>query len=188
MQAPSLGGVRYYVAFKDDYSSFQFVFCIAQKFEALRCFKQVVATVRRDLSTAVVTLRTDRGEEFKNHHLVEFCLSEGIHQEFTAPYCPEQNGMSERDNRTIVEAVRSMLHLIGPTLQFWAEATHTAVHVLNRTGTRRHDAHMPFQMWTEHQKVFGCTACAYIPKSLRQKLDAQNQPCFFLGYCEESKA
>ena len=97
---------------------------------------KAVHAVRRQLSTAVTTLRTNRGGGFKSLDFADYCLANGIHQEFRAPYCPQQNGVIERDNRTFVEAVRSMLHYSGLPLQFWAEATYTAVYVLNRTGTR----------------------------------------------------
>lgn len=91
--------------------------------------KKAIHAVRRQLSTAVTTLRTNRGAKIKSHDFADYCLAEGIHQEFTAPFCPEQNGVSERDKRTFVEAVRSMLyHHSGLPLQI-LRGSHSYCHV-----------------------------------------------------------
>jgi hypothetical protein len=79
-------------------------------------------------------------------------------------YTPEQNGASERDNRTIVEAARSMLHTSNLPIRFWGEAVMTAGYVLNRTGTCTLEGMTPFEAWHKvkpfvaHLRVFGSDA------------------------------
>ncbi|KAI3807340.1 hypothetical protein L1987_23266 [Smallanthus sonchifolius] len=83
-------------------------------------------------SIGVRRIRSDNGSEFKNGNIGFFCLQKGIHHEFSAPYVPQQNGVAERKNRTLIEAARTMLADSKLPVTFWAEAVNTACHVLNR--------------------------------------------------------
>ncbi|KAI3732947.1 hypothetical protein L1987_64160 [Smallanthus sonchifolius] len=86
-------------------------------------------------SIGVRRIRSDNGSEFKNNKMCLFCLQNGIHHEFSAPYVPQQNGVAERKNRTLVETARTMLVDSKLPVTFWAEAVNTACHVLNRVLT-----------------------------------------------------
>jgi hypothetical protein len=92
-----------------------------------------------------------------------------------------------------MEAVRSLLHTGGFPPNFWAEACHTVVYTLNRTGSRLIPGNTPFTLWhgfkpsLEHLRIFGCHAYAYIDKQHRTKLDPKSHLCFFLGYCDNTK-
>ncbi|KAI3743509.1 hypothetical protein L1987_61219 [Smallanthus sonchifolius] len=77
-------------------------------------------------------IRSDNGTEFKNNLMELFCLKKGIRHEFSAPYTPQQNGVAERKNRTLIETARTMLSDAKLPVTFWAEAVNTACHVLNR--------------------------------------------------------
>ena len=189
----SLGGALYYLLFKDDYSGYRYIFCIAEKSEALRCFQTVCSDIFRDTGNHMQVFRTDGGGEFTSKKFQEYLTQQGICHEVTAPYSPEQNGFCERDNRTVMESVRSVLHTSGFPLTFWAEACHTVVHVLNRTGSRLIPGNTPFTLWfgfkpsLEHLRIFGCHAYAYIDKKQRTKLDPKSHLCYFLGYCDHTK-
>jgi transposase InsO family protein len=189
----SLGGALYYLLFKDDYSGYRYIFCLAEKSDALRCFQEVYSDIFRDTGHHMQIFRTDGGGEFTSKKF-QACLSEkGVRHEVTAPYSPEQNGLIERDNRTIMESVRSLLHTSGLPLSFWAEACHTVVYTLNRTGSRLIPGSTPFTLWygfkpsLEHFRVFGCQVYAYIDKKQRTKLDPKSHLCYFLGYCDNTK-
>jgi hypothetical protein len=119
---------------------------------------------------------------------------EGIRKELTTAYTPEQNGASERDNRTIVEAARSMVHESNLPIRFWGEAVMAAVHVLNRTGTRTLATTTPFEAWykqkpsVSHLRVFGTDAYIHVPKELCKKWEPKSRKGLFMGYSDSSKA
>lgn len=107
-------------------------------------------------------------------------------------HTPEQNETTERDNRTIVEAARTMLHSRNLPLLLWAEAVNTAVYILNRTTCVRTSGTTPYKIWTgrkpeiSHLRVFGSTAYMHIPKQFRKKLDAKAKQTVLVGYQGES--
>jgi transposase InsO family protein len=77
-------------------------------------------------------IRGDNGTEFRNVSFDEFCLEHGINQQFYAPRVPQQNGVVERKNRTLVEMVRMMLDEHRTPMRFWADAISTACYISNR--------------------------------------------------------
>ena len=83
----------------------------------------------------VKILRTDSGGEYTSNSFIKFCAEKGISHEFTVPYCPQQNGVAERMNRTIMEGARSMLYQAKLPLEFWTEACSTAVYLHIRSHT-----------------------------------------------------
>ena len=118
---------------------------------------------------------------------------EGIKHEYTIPKTPQQNGVSERMNRTLVEAVRSMLADSRLPHKFWAEALSTATYLVNRSPTKALDGKTPFEAWNgkkpnvNHLRVFGCAAFSHVSKEDRKKLDPKAKRCIFLGYGAQRK-
>jgi hypothetical protein len=110
MSQESFGKSRYFVLFKDDFSGYRIVFYIRNKSDVLACIKSLCATVQQETRNKIEKLRSDRGGEFTGTEVTEFLTSLGIRHELTCPYTLEQNGSAERENRTIVESIRSMLH------------------------------------------------------------------------------
>jgi transposase InsO family protein len=80
----------------------------------------------------VKKIRSDNGSEFKNLQVEEFLEEEGIKHEFSAPYTPQQNGVVERKNRTLIDMARTMLGEFKTPERFWSEAMNTACHTINR--------------------------------------------------------
>eukprot|EP00253_Pinus_taeda_P019494 PITA_19494 len=115
-------------------------------------------------------------------------------QQFTVPHTPQQNGVAERKNRTLVECARSMLQGKNISNVFWAEAINTAVYLKNRSPTKILELKTPFEAFygykpkVSHLRVFGCKAFAHIPKDERRKLDAKSIKCIFIGYCDKHRA
>ncbi|KAL7292522.1 hypothetical protein TKK_0014093 [Trichogramma kaykai] len=114
---------------------------------------------------------------------------QGIKHTVCVPYSPEQNGCAERANRTIVEAVRSMLHSNKDMpMSLWAEAANCAIFVLNMTGPSRINSKTPYELWYDKDiklpdlKVFGTECFSHIPKQKRQKLDKKSVKGFVVGY------
>ena len=109
----------------------------------------------------------------------DFLQSEGIHHQHTIPKTPEQNGVSERLNRTLMETVHSMLIDAKLPHKFCAEALSIAVYLRNQSSTKAVKSMTPFEAWARkkpkvgHLRVFGCDAYAHIPKDERHKLDSK---------------
>ena len=103
-------------------------------------------------------------------------------------YTPQQNGVSERKNRTVVEMEKTMLHEKGMPYQFWAEAVHTAVYLLNRCPTKALNKMTHFEAYNgrkpgiAHLKIFGSVCYVHVPVNLRHKLESNNHKCIFVGY------
>ena len=168
----SLGGALYYLLFKDDFSGYWYIFCIAEKTDALRCLQDVYHEIFRENGNHLQIFRTDGSGEFTSKNFEAYLSQQGIRHKITAPYRPEQNGFCERDNRTIMESVCSILHTSGFPPSFWAEACHTVVYTLNQTGSRLIPGNTPFtpshgfKPSLEHLRIFGCHAYAYIEKNI----------------------
>jgi transposase InsO family protein len=77
-------------------------------------------------------VRSDNGTEFKNSQIEGFLEEEGIKHEFSSPYTPQQNGVVESKNRTLLDMARTMLDEYKTSDRFWAEAVNTACYAINR--------------------------------------------------------
>lgn len=103
-------------------------------------------------------------------------------------YSPQQNGVAERKNRTVVEMAKSMLHEKGIPYEFWAEAINTAIYLLNRCPSKSLNKVTPFEAYTgrkpgiAHLKIFGSLCHMHIPSALRHKLEENSHKCIFVGY------
>ena len=193
MNTESLSGNRYFFLLIDDYRRMSWVYFLKSKSDAFETFKRFKAFVEKQSDCSIKVLRTDNGGEFCSKEFDIFCEQQGIHRELTSPYTPEQNGIAERKNRTVVEMARSMLKEKRLPDNLWAEAVATAVYLLNLSPTKAVLNMTPFEAWrgvkpsVSHLKVFGCVAYALI-KSSHQKLDKKSEKCIFIGYSLQSKA
>ena len=138
-------------------------------------------------------LHTDNGGEYTSREFCSFLKTESIRHELTISKHPEQNGVSERFNRTLVESVRSMLADAQLPQKFWAEALSTAVFLRNLSFTSTVPGMTPLQVWSgkkpsvNNLKVFGCAAYSHISKDERGKLSSKVQKYIFLGYGDVTK-
>ena len=193
MNAQSLSGAEYFVAFIDDKTRYVWTYVLKRKDQVFDCFLQWKAEVEKSTGAKLKVLRTDNGGEFTSTEFQKYLKSEGVRHELTVPKTPEQNGVAERMNRTLIETVRSMLADSQLPQKFWAEALSTAVYLRNRSPTRAVEGKTPFEAWTGQKpdvknfRVFGCVAYAHIPKDERHKLDSKAKKCIFLGYGTNTK-
>ena len=184
---------RYILLFTDDYSRKTWVYFLVEKSEAFSSFKSFKSMAEKQTSLFVKCLRIDRGGEFISNEFNEFCKHNGIKRQMTTAYTPQQNGIAERKNRTVMNMVRSMLSDKNIPKTFWAEAVNWAVYVLNRCPTLAVRDVTPEEAWSEmkpsvdHFRVFGCIAHVHIPEERRTKLDNRSITCVLLGVSEESK-
>lgn len=194
MQVNSIGGSRYFLLLKDDYSHFRFVYFMKQKSEVTNIIKNFVMRMEREKKHNIRVLRSDNGTEFVNAELKQFFDKMGIEHQKTVPYTPEQNGCAEREMRTVVESARTMIYAKNMDLMFWAESVNFAVYVLNCTGTSSVVDQTPYDLWHEKTanvdrfRVFGCDVFVHIPKEKRRKWDAKAMKYIFVGYDVNTKA
>ena len=149
--------------------------------------------VEQSTGKRLKVLRSDNGGEYTSKEFEEHLKSNGIVHQRTIPKCPEQNGTAERQNRTLMEMVRSMLASSKLPRRFWAEALNTATYLRNRCPTRALEGITPVELLTGnkpmvgHLKVFGCAAYCHVPNDEQRKLDSKSRKCIFLGYSENQK-
>ena len=99
----------YFITFIDDFSRFGHVYLISHKSKALDCFIRYLNKVENQLEHKVKTLRTDHGGEYLSDQFKTMCNEKGIIRQLTIPGTPQQNGVAERRNRTLLEMIRSMM-------------------------------------------------------------------------------
>lgn len=164
-----------------------------KKSEAFNVFKSFKANVENETGKTIKSFRTERGGEYCSKGFEEFCGTHGIRKELTTAYTPQQNGVSERKNRTILNMVRSLLARGKVPKTFWPEAVNWSIHILNRSPTFAVQNMTPEEAWSgrkpavDHFKIFGCVGYAHIPDEKRKKLDDKSEKCVFLGVSEASK-
>ncbi|CAA7030319.1 unnamed protein product [Microthlaspi erraticum] len=164
--------------------------CKLAKDEALEKFKVYKTEVELQQSNLIKKLRTDRGGEYYDP---AYFQSVGIIHEVTAPYTPQQNGVSERKNRVLKEMVNSMLSYSGLSDGFWGEGMLTACYLLNRVPNKRNKI-TPYELWYKKKpnlnylRVWGCRAVVRLPQPKIRTLGERGIDCIFIGYAEHSKA
>lgn len=193
MKTVSPGGAKYVVTFIDDYSRYIFAYFMAQKSQVVDKFVEFKAMVENQLNAKIKCLRTDNGKEFVNKKMISKCVHAGIVHQTTVPYTPQQNGLAERMNRTLVERARAMLEHMQVAKKWWAEALNTAVYITNRLPCAAHPDKTPYEVCfgqrpdVSHYRVFGSKGFAHIDKHKRSKFDSKAFACMFLGYSDTTK-
>lgn len=185
----SWDGNQYFVTFTDDFTHVSVVFLLRSKDEVLDRLMEYEAMATSHFGRKIGRLRCDNGGEYTGKAVKKFCKQKGIRVEYTVPYTPEQNGVSERLNRTIVEKVRAMLITSNLPKTMWGEAVFTAVYLLNRSPSVAVEGDItPYEAWNGRKpdvsklRVFGSECFVHVPKPLRKKLDAKSQKVIFVGY------
>ncbi|GKC46989.1 retrovirus-related pol polyprotein from transposon TNT 1-94 [Tanacetum coccineum] len=125
MRVASINGKKYILVIVDDYSRYTWTLFLRSKDETPKVLKDFLTMIQRNLQSIVISVRTNRGTEFLNKTLNAFFKEEGIEHQTSTPRTPEQNGVVERRNCTLVEAARTMLSASKLPLFFWAEAIAT---------------------------------------------------------------
>lgn len=158
------------------------------------CFKKFRVLVEKNSENRIKVFRSDRGGEFLSKNFISYCEEAGILRHFTAPYSPQQNGVVERRNRTVVAMTRSMLKEKQLPSTLWGEVVRHSVYLLNRVPTRALSGKTPYEAWKnkkpnlEHLRVFGCVAYMKIPSVHTKKLDDRSKAVVHLGREPGTKA
>ena len=115
----TIGGMRYFFLIVDDYSRCMWIALLKEKSEALEQFKKFKSMAEAEKGVKIKSIRSHRGGEFTSNDFKELCDKSGIKKQLTASYTPQQNGVVERKNRTIMGLVRSMLKEKELPLELW---------------------------------------------------------------------
>ncbi|MCO5609147.1 hypothetical protein L7F22_063369 [Adiantum nelumboides] len=188
MESASITGSLYFLTFIDDFSRYTTLYFLKQKSQVLTCFKEYCTLVMCQHDLPVQILRSDNGGEYVSNAFQKFCKDAGIQQQYTTPYTPQQNGVSERKYRTLVSTARAMLLTAGLSKPYWEEAVATAGYLQNRIPHTIDPQFTPYYHWfgkiptLEHLRVFGCSAYPVQVVSLRHKLYATATKMVFVGY------
>nr|GEZ41789.1 hypothetical protein [Tanacetum cinerariifolium] len=190
----SLNKKRNYLVVTDDYSRFSWVFFLATKDETSPIFKTFITGIENQLSLTGKIIRSDNGTEFKNHDLNQFYGMKGINREFSVARTPQQNGIAERKNMTLIEAARTMLADSLLPIPFWAEAVNTACYVQNKVLVTKPHNKNPYELLHGRtpsigfMRPFGCLVTILNTLDPLGKFDGKVYEGFLVGYSVSSKA
>jgi hypothetical protein len=187
-QVSSLGGSRYYVTFIDDETRKTWVYYIQQKSDVFDTFKKWKDLVENEIGKRLKCLGSDNGGEYCSKEFDDYCSYHGIRRKKTVLGTPQENGVSEMMNGTIMEHARRMRLHVGMPLQFCADVVDISIYLINRGPSRYLDGGIPKEAWTGKKvnysflKKFGCEAFVHIDKENRTKLEEKSKKCNFIGY------
>lgn len=193
MQTESIGKKRYILTLIDDYSKYTEIYFMHNKSDTEVRIKEYIAMVENKFGHKPKVFRSDRGGEYMGNEMTKFMRECGIKTQYTAPYSPQQNGVAERKNRSLVEMARCMLTDAKLPMYLWAEAVSTANFIQNCTITKG-AGKIPHEAWNGQKpnamdfQIFGTRCYVHIPTEKRRKLDNTAVEMRFIGYERGSKA
>ncbi|GJS52072.1 putative ribonuclease H-like domain-containing protein [Tanacetum coccineum] len=190
----SLMKKMYCLVVTDDYSRFTWVFFLATKDETSGILKSFITGIENLVDHKVKVIRCDNGTEFKNREMNQFCKMNGILRQYSVARTPQQNGVAEKRNRTLIKAARTMLADSKLPTTFWAEAVNTACYVQNRVLVVKPYNKTPYELFhgrtptLSFMRPFRCHVIILNTIDHLGKFDGKADEGFFVGYSLNSKA
>jgi transposase InsO family protein len=190
----SIGGSKYCLVIVDDYSRFTLVFFLQEKSQTQETLKGFLRRAQNQFGLRIKKIRSDNGMEFKNSQIEGFLKDEGIKQEFSYPYPPQQNGVVERKNRTLLDMARTMLDEYKTPDWFWAEAINTACYSINRLYLHRILKKTSYELLTgkkpnvSYFRVFGSKCFILVKRGRKPKFAPKDVEGFLLRYDSNTRA
>jgi transposase InsO family protein len=183
----SMGGKWYVLVIIDDYSCYSWVFFLESKDQVFEHFRLLALRLNNEHPNCLKAIRSDNETEFRNASFDRFCLEHDIEQQFFASRVPQQNGVVERKNRTLVEMTRTMLNEHGTPRRFWANAISIACYVSNQIFLRSILLLTPFELRfgrkssVSHFISFGCKYFV-LKRGNLDKFESRSFDGILLGY------
>ncbi|GJR23559.1 putative ribonuclease H-like domain-containing protein [Tanacetum coccineum] len=190
----SLNHKWYCLVVTGDFSRFTWTFFQNAKSETSRILRNFITEIENLKDLKVKIIRCDNGGEFRNREMDEFYSRKGIKREFNNARTPQQNGVAERRNRTLIEAARTMLADARLPVTFWAEVVNTACYVQNRVLVNKSQKKTPYELFNGRSpaigflRPFGCHVMILNTLDHLGKFDAKGDEGYFVGYSLNSKA
>ncbi len=188
----SLGGGSYVLVLIDEYTNYTWAHIIKNKSDVAEQLKQWKLQVENESEYKIKYIRCDNGGEFKNKVLNDLWTGSGVIIEYTAAHTPEQNGKSERMNRTIFDKVRTIMYDSKIESELWAQAVDTVVYTLNRVTSKCTPHHTPYELYynskpdASNLHVFGCLALVH-RFDTHSKIEPKAIECQFVGYTNNDR-
>jgi hypothetical protein len=167
---------------------------LQDKSETQGTLKRFLRRAQNEFELKVKKIRSDNGSEFKNLQVEEFLEEEGIKHEFSSPCTPQQNGVVERKNRTLIDMARTMLGEFKTPERFWSEAVNTACHAINRLYLHCLLKKTSYELLTGNKpnvsyfRVFGSKCYILVKKGRYSRFAPKAVEEFLLGYDSNTKA
>jgi hypothetical protein len=190
----SIGKSKYCLVIVDDYSRFTWVFLLQEKSQPQDTLKGFLRRAQNEFSLRIKKIRSDNGTEFKNSQIEVFLEEEDIKHEFSSPYTPQQNGVVERKNRTLLDMARTMFDEYKTPVRFWAEAINTACYSINRLYLHRILKKTSYELLTgkkpnvSYFRVFGSKCFILVKRGRKSKFAPKAVEGFLLGYDSNTRA
>nr|GEZ08007.1 hypothetical protein [Tanacetum cinerariifolium] len=184
----SITNKYYCLVIIDEFTRFSWVFFLTHKNETFRILEEFITLVENQFNHRVKCIRCDNGTDFKKVNLITLCATKGIKRDYSNARTPQQNGVTERKNRTLIEAARTMLTI------FWTEAVATACYVLNRVLVAKRHNKTPYELLTGDKpaigylKPFGCQVTILNTSDYLGKFDEKADEGYIVGYSITGKA
>jgi hypothetical protein len=190
----SIGGSKYCLVIVDYYSRFTWVFFLQEKSQTQETLKGFLRRAQNEFGLRIKKIRSDNGTEFKNSQIEGFLEEEGINHEFSSHYTPQQNGVVERKNRTVLNMARTMLDEYKIPDRFWAEAINTACYSINQLYVHRILKKTSYVLLTSKKpnvsyfRVFGSKCFILVKRGRKSKFAPKAIEGFLLGYDSNTRA
>ncbi|CAL8141056.1 unnamed protein product [Prunus armeniaca] len=188
---------RWFVTLIDNCTRLTWVFLLKNKHDVASILPEFCTMVSTQFNAQGKVFQTDNGGEYVNNTLASFFRAQGIIHQTTTSFTPQQNGVSERKNRQLLEVARSLMLDISVPHHLWGYAVLSAAYLINRTPSRVLDFKTPYDVFGDHvspvsisklpPKVFGCVAYVHVYSHQRSKLDPCALRCVFIGYSSTQK-
>lgn len=192
MENLSLGKAKYLLTFVDDFSRKIFPYFIHSKNEVFNKFLEFKSWAENQTGNKIKILRTDNGTEYIAKEFGNHLKKCGIQHQLTNVYTPQQNGVAERYNRTIIEKAKCLLFDAELPKAYWAEATNMSAYLINKSISSVHKR-IPDELFYNSKidlsglKIFGSTVMVHTPREKRRKWDKKSKMMIFVGYDKNTK-
>ena len=185
--------MKLFLLAKDEATGYLFIRLLRNKSKSAVAaeMRSILDRIKEKTPHVVKTIRSDNGCEFFNEQFTALCAEFKIHHELTVPYSPQMNGQVERENRSIMDFVRTAVHGQKLPLGLWSELVYSAVYILNRVPKRK-ELVTPHELWygerpsISHLRMIGTECYVHIPNALRSKLNATSIEGRLVGYGEST--
>jgi hypothetical protein len=189
----SAGGNLYCLVIVDDFSRYTWVFFLHDKYKVASMFKKFAKKAQNEFDCKIKKIRSHNIKEFDNTNIHEYCDEIGIKHEVSATHTPQQNGVVERKNKTLITLARTMIDEYNTPKRFYVEAVNTACYASNRLFPHRLLEKTPYELLNQKKpdisfQVFGCKCYIYKKRHHLGKFQRRCDIGFLLGYSSKSKA
>jgi transposase InsO family protein len=190
----SIDGSKYCLVIVDDYSLFTWVFFLQEKSQTQETLKGYLRRAQNEFGLRIKKIRSDNGTEFKNSQIEGFFEDESIKHDFSSPCTPQQNGVVERKNITLLDMARIMLDEYKTPDRFWAEAINTACYSINRLYLHQILMKTSYELLTSKKpnvsyfRVFVSKCFILVKRGRKSKFAPKAVEGFLLGYDSNTRA